>query len=380
MSITQEWLSEYKSATTRSTVQLRFNFFMQYINSKAVKQVKTKKSGKTYKKRVPVEPFYSDTVEQLSKLTPKEVKHLLLQFQSDLAKNGVKANSILAYVSAARNFFEFCEISIKFRRGQLVNAEKAEGYHVFSNGDLRAMFQVANVQYKALIATAASTGFSLDHILHLDKKQVSALIKRANESNQTFAFFNSVRRKTNVQAFGVLNPLALEWLEKWIEQNSKDTLFNVKHFAIDTMLKKLAERSAITLTGGVRFHNIRKWVVSSLSKAGFNSFQIKRTVGKKIPLSDETYLPTLDEEIKQKYPEIYETHLSILKTAKIIIQKDPEVKELRRIIKIQQEALQKEVKARLKVENLVERQDLSLKEHAKLIESLSKQLRKLSCE
>jgi len=46
--------------------------------------------------------------------------------------------------------------------------------------------------------------------------------------------------------------------------------------------------------------------MSGLSRAGFNEFQIKYVLGKTIPLSDMTYLQTLQQEIETKYPKAYE--------------------------------------------------------------------------
>lgn len=328
--------------------------------------------------------FTKFSPEQLLKLTPNQMKNEILEVQAKL-ENKFKPNTILGYLSTAKTFYEdHRNITIKFRRNQLVAPETARNYHVFSNGDLAKIFEVANVEYKALISLASSTGMSIDDILQLKRETIQNIIKRAREDNEDFAFFNTIRGKTKVKMLCVLNPLCLTWVENWLKlspvTDAQQPLFNVNYDAVWQMFPKLAKRSGITLTGKIRFHAIRKWLMSKLSSGGFNEFQIKRCIGKKIPNSDLTYLQTLDDEIKQKYPQVYEEHLSIIKTAKIIIQKDPEVKELKRIIEIQQEALQHEVKARLKVENLVERQDLSLKEHAKLIEKLSEQLRKLSCE
>ena len=44
-----------------------------------------------------------------------------------------------------------------------------------------------------------------------------------------------------------------------------------------------------------------------------HEFQIKYVVGKQIPLTDLTYLHTLQAEIEERYPEAYEKHLCILR-------------------------------------------------------------------
>lgn len=357
--IIEKWARNYKSVDLQQKKIKRFTKFLQYTEY---------------------------TPEQLLKMSPKEAKDLILAVQAKIvSETNYADNTILTYLSAAKCFFEDnLSYSIKFRKNQLVSPKQASGFHVFSNGDLAKLFEVANVKYKALIAVASSTGFSIDDILHFKKETIQNIIERAKQNGEKFAYFKWVRIKTNVKALAVLNPLAIEWVEKYLQlnppKNSNELLFGADYSVIYRMFSNLVERASLTLTGKPRIHAIRKWLMSKLSTAGFNEYQIKRCVGKKIPNSDDTYLQTLDDEIKERYPKIYNSHLSIIKTAKIIIQKDPEVKELKRIIKIQQEALQHEVKARINVESLIERQDLSLKEHAKLIEKLSEQLRKLSCE
>jgi hypothetical protein len=104
------------------------------------------------------------------------------------------------------------------------------------------------------------------------------------------------------------------------------------------MIKRLAREAHITKTGRIHTHLIRKWVMSGLSRAGFNEFQIKYILGKAIPLSDMTYLQTLQQEIETKYPKAYE-YVNI-KPARIVTvvdesltqelrNKDREIKELK---------------------------------------------------
>lgn len=312
--IVQEWLSEYK-AKARPTKTQRLNKFLEWF----------KKSP-----------------EEFCKLTHKEAKHILLKFQADMKEAGAKNNSILSYISTAKLLYEYAnEVEIKFRNGQLLKAQKAKGYHSFSNGDLKSIFDIANVQYKALIASASSLGWSISDILNLDKERVKNLIKRARENNEEFIFFTDTRKKTEAEALGILNPLAIEWLEKWIEQNEEPTLFTVKVDAINYMLKKLADQS-ITTTGEIKFHKIRSWTISSLIKAGFSEFEAKYIVGKKIPLSDETYL-SLEESIKEKYPKAYYEHLCIVKSETRVAEN--EIVKLEDRLKKHEETIQKMYKA-----------------------------------
>ena len=54
--------------------------------------------------------------------------------------------------------------------------------------------------------------------------------------------------------------------------------------------------------------------MSGLSRSGFNEWQTKFLMGKSIPLSDQTYLQTLEIEIRERYPEAYENYLNLSTT------------------------------------------------------------------
>ena len=51
--------------------------------------------------------------------------------------------------------------------------------------------------------------------------------------------------------------------------------------------------------------------MSGLSRSGFNEWQVKYVLGKAIPLSDATYLQTLEEEVRERYPNAYENYLNL---------------------------------------------------------------------
>jgi len=286
----EEWLSEYKNEKTRMLVEIRLKKFLDW--------------------------FGKDS-EDLAELSTKEVKHELLKFQKSMVDKGIPNNTVLAYISSVKNFMgsDAVNKAINFRKGQLVNPQEAEGFHIYSNGDLGSMFNVANVKYKALISLACSSGFSIAQLLELNEDFIKTHIERARMNNEKFVFIPQIRKKTNVKGLLVINPLAMEWLEKWIALNNKPQLFPIaRKDAVSITLRKLAKQSQIKLTGKIRFHNIRAWTMSSLSKAGLNSFQIKFHLAKKIPSSDATYLRTLAEQIKERYEttDLYPKYMNIL--------------------------------------------------------------------
>jgi integrase len=169
------------------------------------------------------------------------------------------------------------------------------------------LFDIASVEEKAILATFCSLGWEVSSLLELKRSFIESAIKQAKEEGKEFIFFQSQRPKTGALRLGVLNPLAIEWLSKWLEQSSGERLFRfTTKEGVNAMIKRLAREAHITKTGRIHTHLIRKWVMSGLSRAGFNEFQIKYVLGKTIPLSDMTYLQTLQQEIETKYPKAYE--------------------------------------------------------------------------
>ena len=193
-------------------------------------------------------------------------------------------------------------------------------------------------------------------VLELDRGKLAPLIARAKGEDQQFIFFNSQRRKTGANRLGVLNPLAIEWVDKWLTESEKtkprkrkenrvtkdrvvSEVFDVTAEGVNKMLRSLAKKVNIVKTGPrVHFHKLRGWVMSGLSRAGLNEFQIIYLMGKSIPLTDMTYLQTLQQEIEEKYPEACERYFNLKPQvpAKIVIdlrkqleQQAQEIAELR---------------------------------------------------
>jgi len=300
----EEWLRDYK-AETRRQFQIRINHFLEWSK---------------------------EDPKDLLKRDAKELVHMVVEFARDYQAKGVSNNSILAYAQALKSFLAYHGKAIKFKKSQLPQPQKAKGYHLFSNGDLGKMFEIANPLYKALLATHCSSGWSISDILTLEKERIEAHIERAKSENKQFIFLEDSRGKTNAEALLCLNPLAIEWLDKWIKQNEAKELFPITLGAVNLMYHKLAKRSNIKLTGKIRSHNIRKWTINSLIKAGFSTEEWKYIVGKAIGLSDSTYL-NLKPIVMEKYVKVYEKYLSIRVSSKLITSKDEQIASLEEQIK-----------------------------------------------
>ena len=295
----KEWLAEKRSPVTRRTYENRLRKFLTYHNM---------------------------TVEEFLKLSTRKQRHICLLYQNQNLET-MNPNSINTVLTAVSSFLDYLDRPINWKRSRIKSRPDLTS-HVFSNGDLSKMFAVGNTKEKALLAMATSLGWEISSILRIKRKTLRDLIERAKANGQKFIYFRNIRRKTGALRLGVLNPLAIEWLDKWLDESENykqrkrgpnreskvnviSEVFDVTGLGVNKMLKRLARDAQIKTTGSVHFHKIRAWVMSGLSRAGFNEFQIKFVMGKSVPLSDSTYLTSLEQEVEERYPEAFENNMNL---------------------------------------------------------------------
>jgi integrase len=285
----QEWLSEFSKHSTKRNYEQNLDKFLTKTNM---------------------------SVDELIAISPTDLKHKILTYRVKQLEDDKEQNSVLAYITAVRSFCGYLNKPIKFRRGQLGKVKADVDSHVFGNGDLRELFEVANTQGKAILATATSLGWEISAFLSLEREKVASIINHAKANKEAFIFREDIRSKTGEPRLAIFNPLAITWLSRYLEVRTDKSkyLFPFTQNGLTKYLHRLAIDAKIETTGKVRFHNIRKWLMSSLSRSGFNEFQIKYVLGKSIGVSDRTYLQTLRTEIAEKYPKIYDNYLNISPT------------------------------------------------------------------
>jgi integrase len=290
-----EWLEECRTQSTRRLYGQNIKLFQEWY-------------------RKPLETFLT--------LDAKAMRHEALRFQTFLAERTTKrnglmtANSIISALTALGSFCTFNDKTLNLR-GKRLRSRIDLSSHVFTNGELSRLFDIGSVEEKAILSTFCSLGWEVSSLLELKRPFIESLLKQAKDEKKDFIYFQSQRPKTGALRLGVLNPLAIEWLGKWLEQSKGERLFRfTTKEGVNAMIKRLAREAHIAKTGRIHTHLIRKWVMSGLSRAGFNEFQIKFLLGKAIPLSDLTYLQTLQQEIEAKYPKAYE-YVNI-KPAKVV--------------------------------------------------------------
>jgi hypothetical protein len=280
--------------------------------------------------------WYGKPLSVFLALEPMELRHECLKFQNQAqtikkrTKKGqptdeqLSRNSIVSVLTALGSLCRARGKTLDLR-GKRFKTEIDLTSHTFTNGDLGKMFDVANVEGKALLATMASLGWEVGSVIALSRDFIEKHIAQADAEGKQYAYFMNQRQKTGALRLAVLNPLAIKWLKNWLAQNTNTRLFPdyTTKEGVNLLLKRLAKTANLAIAGRVHSHLIRKWVMSGLSRAGMNLYQIHFLIGKQIPISDSTYLQTLREEIETKYPLAYEHGLNIQpeKVVQVIDQK-----------------------------------------------------------
>jgi hypothetical protein len=321
------WLEECRSPNTRYQYEMRMRIFLEW---------------------------YGKPLSSFLALSPKDMRHVAVMFQNEAVAGWkpksrlnakvylgrpvpeLKPNTIIGVLTALGSFCAFNDKPLRLR-GKRMQVQIDLDSHSFSNADLARMFEIGTTQEKALIATLCSTGWEVSSVLGLDAGFIWNHVCRAKENGQKFVYFLDQRKKTGVRRLGVLNPLALEWLGEWLKEWHGQTCFKFRtKEGVSDMLKRLARQGHVHTVGRVHTHSIRAWVISALSHAGFNEWQIKYVVGKSIPVSDATYLRTLQQEVEEKYPLAYEGYLNIYSRS---IEDKARLMELQRRVELMEQTL-----------------------------------------
>lgn len=253
------------------------------------------------------------TPEQLLTLNEKDAKHLILKYYASRESDEKVTNTTLATVMALRAFFaHHFDHKLNFPNGTFVKTQPDTSSHNFSTSDFKIIFGISNVMEKALISLSASMGWEISAILALDRKKVQDLIANARANRLDHVYFENVRHKSGEPRLGIINALAIEWVNKYIE-SSKPTekLFDYSEQGLNKIIKRLVRRSGIKTTGRVHFHRIRAWHENALFSAGFNSQQVDFIQGHALGTVRRTYYTEMRQQIEEKYPLVYHEKLDI---------------------------------------------------------------------
>lgn len=304
--ITEKWVkASYPKASTVDSWKYkdRLNSFLEFLSMTDKEFIETYRRAK-------------DRIEWSRKIGFKVVA-----YYNERVRSGKATNTARAEVSTVRAFCRDNCTTLLVPRRKIAKAKSAKGEHEFSLIELQKIFHVSGILEKAVVSTALSLGFHVEDFSELKRADIEPLVNKAIEQKIDFIGFSYERGKTGVSARSHLTPEARDSLKAWFEyiDQKRDsegkpksewvwTNGNGSHIIDKTfniMVKDLCKKANIITTGKVRFALFRKFLMGALSDANFNSFLIKRAIGKEVPTSDATYLQHLDRQLDEKFTEVY---------------------------------------------------------------------------
>lgn len=291
----EEWLEELGPGS-RQTYESKFKDFLEWV-------------GKTDEEIL--EEWRA--VEDRDEFRKDWGKVVLRYYQYCLERTG-KVNTARTHVTAVRSFFASQCDKLKIKKGAIAKPRAARGEHVFSRGDLQQMFKFAGVREKAILSTAVSLGWSASDFLSLERAFLEKYIARARSEGLEFIRFDWEREKTGEPILGVLTPEAMDSLEEWFERipgarwafprEAGNGERPISQDSLNDIVRAMVREANIVTTGTVRFHLLRKFLMSELASAGLNEWEVKIILGKAIPISDSTYLQKIKNDAFEKYVQL----------------------------------------------------------------------------
>jgi site-specific recombinase XerD len=252
----------------------------------------------------------------------KQIGLKVVAFYNKRVQEGYATNTARAEVSTIRAFCRDNATTLILPRRKIAKAKSAKGEHEFTRDELAKMFYIGDVRAKAILSTGVSLGFAIQDFSELKREQIESLVDKSINEKIDFIGFDYERGKTGVESRSHLTPEAVNSLKAWFIyidakraekglEKSKYVFCNgngsfLNEQTVNDILKDLVTKANISVTGKIKFHLLRKFLMNALHDAGFSDWEVKRALGKEISTSDETYLKGISRKVTEKFPTIYE--------------------------------------------------------------------------
>lgn len=226
-------------------------------------------------------------------------KDVLMKYLASLSN--LNQNSALAYISGVRSFFTNEAASINLIKSRMPKTQMAMNEHRFSLQELHAMWLVADTEGKARLSTAVSLGWAAGDFIGLETSYIKKLLNNIDADG--FSSFDYIRPKEHSRGRGILNPDSIRDLKNYLHQvpESQKNLWTLTtQEGLNFWLKALVRESGLKENGTIRFHLIRKYLFD-IAESQIGLYEAKLLVGKRIPMSDETYLHGIEDRLLEKY-------------------------------------------------------------------------------
>lgn len=299
-----EWIASAKSKQTAYQYQNRWSIWLEYCKAKDMLLSGTEQLEDMKKRRLSEDNtekyFYDNEV-------PKFFRWLKTEFKGKLTNKPLSETSALAVTTAVRSFFAYHRYTLEIKKDALPSSEKVtQTYidHQFDIYQLRAMFQQGDLRERTILACGKDLWLRAGDFISLKRDLIELTIKREqelaeNEKRDTDTVeFELVTEKEKEPCSCHLSKETIELLNDYLKNPSTNGhLFQLTGEALSDVLRRLAEKSKITLNGRVRWHCMRKFGIT-LMHGKVTEPVMKYMVGKHISKDLRTYIQNNRETFK----------------------------------------------------------------------------------
>lgn len=299
-----EWIASTKSKQTTYQYKQRWNMWLQFCKAKdlllsgteQLEDMKIKRQSEDNTEKY----FYDNEV-------PKFFRWLQTEFKGKTTHKPLSENSALAATTAIRSFFAYHRYTLEIKKDALPSSEKvSQTYvdHQFDIYQLRAMFQQGDLKERTMLACGKDLWLRAGDFVSLGHDLVELTIKREeelaeNEHRDTDTVeFELITEKEKEPCSCHLSKETIELLKDYLKNSSTNGhLFQLTEEALTDLLRRLAEKSKITVNGRIRWHCMRKFGIT-LMHGKVTEPVMKYMVGKHISKDLRTYIQNNRETFK----------------------------------------------------------------------------------
>lgn len=238
------------------------------------------------------ETWFGESITNLIK-SPEATK-MIEKFYVNLKQHHPQ-NTCRVLTNAAIQFLKYHGTEVKPRKSLgIYRTERALDSHMLTISEVQQMTALANLGEQVMLEILLK-GFRVGDTIRLKKSVFESRLDgelpielklRASKEGTVYETFINEELKELLKKH--IPTLETEWLFPGIRKGS-----HVKDETLNNRLRNLAERAGIKLNGRLTWHCGRKLLMRQASQLGINVWNIKRMVGKTIPISDDTYLEGL---------------------------------------------------------------------------------------
>jgi integrase len=301
---TTEWLNSRKQ-NVRWQYSHRWQIWLEYCTQKGIPSNGSEQLEDMKKRRLSedntVKYFYDNEI-------PRFFQWLQTEYKGKTTKKPLSESSALAVTTAIRSFFSYHRYSLEIKKEALPSSEKVEGTyqdHAFDIYQLRSMFQCGDLQERTILACGKDLWLRVGDFTNLKRDLIELTIKREQELAENekrdidIIEFEIPTEKEKEPCSCHLSRETTELLEQYLKTYSKtsEKLFPLTEDALNDLLRRLAEKSKITVSGRIRWHCLRKFGIT-LMHGKITEPVMKYMTGKHISKDLKVYIQNNRETFK----------------------------------------------------------------------------------